>query len=150
MRSLFLAGVLALALAAPGAAAEDPEGWAYQLANKVMSPFCPGRTLADCPSSKADSLRMWIIVQEASGRSKDEVENELYERYGDIMRAAPRAEGLGLAAYIAPVLFFALGGVVVIGFLRFQKRTPAAVPRAPVEAPADPELERIIDDELAG
>jgi hypothetical protein len=39
---------------------------------------------------------------------------------------------------------------VVIGFLRFQKRTPAAVPSAPVEALADPELERIIDDELAG
>jgi cytochrome c-type biogenesis protein CcmH/NrfF len=149
MRSVFLAAVLVLALAGPGVASDEPEGWAYQLANEVMSPFCPGRTLADCPSGKAESLRMWIIVQEASGRSREDVENELYERYGDVMRSAPRAEGLGLAAYIAPVLFFALGGVFVFGFLRFQKRNRGAPPE-PVDTPSDPELERIIDDELAG
>jgi cytochrome c-type biogenesis protein CcmH/NrfF len=149
MRFPIAAAVLALALASPVVAVDEPEGWAYQLANEVMSPFCPGRTLADCPSDKAENLRVWIIVQEASGRSREDVENELYERFGDVMRSAPRAEGLGLAAYIAPVLFFVLGGAVVVGFLRFQKRNAAAPPDR-VEAPSDPELERIIDDELAG
>ena len=82
--------------AAPASA--QPEGWAYELSGEMMSPFCPGRTLADCPSPQADSLRMWILVQEAAGRSRPDVEEELYERYGDVILAAPRAEGIGIAA----------------------------------------------------
>lgn len=124
------------------------EGWAYDLANELMSPFCPGRTLAECPSGKADSLRMWIIIQEAAGRPRDEVESELYERYGDVIRPAPLAQGIGLAAYIAPVVVFLLGGAVVAVFLRVQKRRPREATRM-FAAPSDPELERILDDELA-
>ena len=124
------------------------EGWAYDLANELMSPFCPGRTLAECPSGKADSLRMWIIVQEAAGRPRGEVESELYERYGDIIRPAPLAQGIGLAAYIAPVVVFLLGCVVVVAFLRVQKRRPREATPA-FAASSDPELERILDEELA-
>ena len=35
------------------------------------------------------------------------VEEELYERYGDIILAAPRAEGFGTAAYAIPILALA-------------------------------------------
>ncbi|HEY5658687.1 MAG TPA: cytochrome c-type biogenesis protein CcmH [Myxococcota bacterium] len=143
------AAALALCLALPAAAADEPEGWAYEVANELMSPFCPGRTLADCPSQYAESLRLWIIVQEAAGRTRTDVENELYERYGDVMRPAPRAEGLGLAAYVVPSVIILLGAVVVAAFLRYHSRKPDA-PAAQSTAPRDPELERIIDEELAG
>jgi len=159
-RACVLAAVLAIGAAgfaraadeAPEADAQQPaaaplEGWAYALAQELMSPFCPGRTLAECPSSSADSLRMWIIVQEAAGRPRGEVEAELYERYGDVIRAAPLAQGIGLAAYIAPVVVFLLGGAAVVMFLRLQKRRPRERPQPP-GAP-DPELERILDEELA-
>jgi cytochrome c-type biogenesis protein CcmH/NrfF len=150
VRSILITAVaLAFSLALPAAAADEPEGWAYEVANELMSPFCPGRTLADCPSSYAESLRMWIIVQEAAGRSRADVENELFERYGDIMRPAPRAQGLGLAAYVVPSAIILLGAGVVVAVLRYHARKPDAPSATPAVA-RDPELERIIDEELAG
>jgi cytochrome c-type biogenesis protein CcmH/NrfF len=142
-----LFGALA-ATAADGEAAAEPEGWAYKISHELMSPFCPGRTLSACTSPQADSLRMWLIVQEASGRTREEVEAELFERYGDVLRSAPRAEGFGLTAYVFPVLAFLAGGVFIAIFLSRQTRAAATTESS--SQPPDPELERIIDQELAG
>jgi cytochrome c-type biogenesis protein CcmH/NrfF len=136
------------ATATDGEAAAEPEGWAYKVSHDLMSPFCPGRTLSACPSPKADELRRWLIDQEASGRSREDVEAELFENYGNVLLSAPLAEGFGLTAYVFPVIAFLAGGVVVVVFLRRQTRvtaTPAPSSHAP-----DPELERAIDQELAG
>ena len=138
-------------LPAGGAQAEDPQGWAYQIAHELMSPFCPGRTLHDCSSGQADTLRSWIIVQAAAGRTRADVEAELFERYGDVLRAAPKAEGFGAAAYVFPLLAFIGGGVFVAVFLRRQIAAGRdEPPPEPAPVPRDPELERIIDRELAG
>jgi cytochrome c-type biogenesis protein CcmH/NrfF len=151
---LGLAGIFAALLlgvstaTAAGEADAVPEGWAYKLSHDLMSPFCPGRTLAACSSPQAGDLRMWMIVQEASGRSREDVEAELFERYGDVLRSAPRATGFGLTAYVFPVIAFLAGGVVVAVFLRRQTRA-VAEPKASSH-PFDPELERVIDRELAG
>ena len=151
---LGLAGIFAALLlgastaTAEGEAAALPEGWAYKVPRDLMSPFCPGVTLSACTSPQADELRMWLIVQEASGRTREDVEAELFERYGDVLRTAPRAEGFGLAAYVFPVIAFLIGGVVVAVFLRRQTR--AGANPAPPFLPFDPELERVIDQELAG
>ncbi len=127
------------------AALAEPEGWAYDLPRELMSPFCPGRTLSECPSPQADSLRMWLIVQEAAGRSRAEVEAELYERYGDAILAAPRAEGFGIAAYLIPVVACLAGGASLARFLRRQTQAPAPVAAA---GPVDAELERLVDQEF--
>ncbi len=154
LRPLCFAGMFAVCwlgvstAAAEGEASRAPEGWAYQLAHDLMSPFCPGRTLSACSSPQAESLRMWMIVQEASGRSREDVEAELFERYGDVLRPAPRATGFGLAAYVFPVVAFLAGGVFVVVFLRRQTRA-VATPESSLH-PSDPELERVIDQELAG
>ena len=136
----------ALAVGAPRAHAEG--GWAYDLMNELMSPYCPGRPLADCPSPQAQTLRMWLIVQEAAGRPRAEVEAEVVARYGESVLSAPKAEGSGLAAYVLPALAFVAGGALWFGFLRRQTRTAPAPPAA--AAPLDPELERLVDERLAG
>lgn len=141
-------GLLLALLAAPCLAQEEPKGWAYDLAGELMSPFCPGRTLADCPSQAAKSLTMWMVVQEAAGRTRTDVEEELLARYGEVMRPAPKAEGIGLTAYIIPAVTFAGGGLLVGFFLSRQTRGTRAAPEP--QAVNDPELERIVDEELAG
>ncbi len=143
----FAATLIALSTSSAPALSEEPAGWAYALPNELMSPFCPGRTLADCSSPQAASLRMWITVQAAAGRTRSDVEGELMERYGDVLRPAPRATGFGIAAYAFPVIAFLAGGVVVFVFLRRQTRSGAKA--TPVAAPMDPDLERAIDEELA-
>lgn len=146
--------LLVALLLAPAAAAQPdpaaPEGWAYDLANDLMSPYCPGRTLAECPSPQAETLRVWLLVQEAAGRSRDEVEAELLARFGDGILAAPRPEGFGLAAYLVPVAVFLAGGLLLWVFLRRQTRpAPAPAGRPATAPPLDPELERLVDEDLS-
>jgi cytochrome c-type biogenesis protein CcmH len=151
MRSLAIAALLAGALLAawgapPAAAAAEPP-YALELYNGLMSPYCPGRTLMDCPSSQATELRDWIAAQEQAGRTRQQVEDELYEKYGDVILQAPRAEGFGLAAYVLPIVAFAAGGAIVWIFLRRQAAGASAAPPRP-RASLDPEMERRIDEEL--
>jgi cytochrome c-type biogenesis protein CcmH/NrfF len=144
--SLVLAGWLLAASAAP--AAQDEPGWGYQLWNELMSPFCPGRTLADCPSEQAEELREWIVAQEEGGRDRDDVTGELYRGFGDVLRQAPAAKGVGLAAYVLPIAIFCAGGGLVALFLvRRRGGTLATAPRVTV---VDPELQRALDEEIAG
>ncbi|MCH2171577.1 cytochrome c-type biogenesis protein CcmH [Myxococcota bacterium] len=146
--------LLAVGVSGSAASAEPSEGWSYALWQEMMSPFCPGRTLADCTSGHAESLRMWILVQESAGRTREDVEEELYERYGDVILAAPRAEGFGLTAYVVPVLLFGAGGLGILFLLRrFTSPLSAASPdtRESVvtePSPGDAELESRVDEEM--
>jgi cytochrome c-type biogenesis protein CcmH/NrfF len=172
MRSFLLALVAALALApasvsaqgladdAAGTGAGGPPPWAYSIAHDLMSPFCPGRTLAACPSPQADQLRQWILFQASSGQSREEVEAALFDRFGDVMLSAPKAEGgWGISAYAIPIGGFLLGGpLVAFAIYRLSRGgrgapVPARVAAAPVASPAGPslsdeELQRMVDEEL--
>jgi cytochrome c-type biogenesis protein CcmH/NrfF len=150
VRLAWIALALALCASAPAAAdaGDEASKWAYEAAAELMSPFCPGRTLADCPSPDAERLRLWLVVQAVAGRSRDEVEAELFARYGDQMRPAPKAEGMGIAAYAIPIVAFAAGGLLIAVFLRRNTQVPPA-PAAAGSMPLDPELERLIDEEQA-
>jgi cytochrome c-type biogenesis protein CcmH/NrfF len=153
--ALSLASFLAaLALAGGALAAQEaaePPSWAYQLPHDLMSPFCPGRTLAECPSPQADQLRLWILTQAAAGASREELESALYQRFGDQIRSAPRASGWGWSAYAIPIAGFLLGGgLVVFALRRIVRRgsSPAAAASPVAPPPGDPELERLLDEEL--
>jgi len=165
VRRVALALAIAWLVAAPALAADAPDprtpaappqgvdtstspSWAYELPAELMSPFCPGRTLADCPSPNAANIRMWILVQAAAGRTKQDVEDELLQRYGDRIRSTPKAEGFGWAAYLVPLGVFVGGGLLVVYVLRRMTRG-APTPPSPSARPVDPELERRVDEELA-
>ena len=139
--------------------AEEP--WGYALGHDLMSPFCPGRTLATCPSPDAAELVQWIVVQEAAGVTKQQVIEILIERYGEQILAAPPAEGITLWAYIFPVLGFLVGGGGAFLALRriVADRQPGAAPAATAPEPfsaspnpaapdLDADLARIVDADL--
>ncbi len=150
----FVLAIALLSLAAGTAGAAEKAGWAYGLANSLMSPYCPGRSLPDCPSPQAAQLREWIVAQEGLGRERSEVERELVDRYGETILQAPRARGFGLAAWVMPLLAVAAGGVVVVIFLRRQgagagrETLPPALART--SGAYDAELDRRLDAELGG
>ena len=141
--------LLAFVWASPAPGADEKSGWGYQLSNEVMSPYCPGRALSDCPSPQAAELRQWIVEQENAGVSRSEVEQELFQVFGDQLLQAPRAEGIGLLAYLIPALAFAAGGALVVFFLRRQRSPSAGEEAAPAPtAPGDPDLERLVEEDL--
>ena len=136
-----IAAALLLVGTASGAA-----GWSAELEHQLMSPYCPGRSLTECPSPQATELRLWIQAQEQAGVPRADVEARLFQQFGEQLRQAPRVEGWGLWAYLVPGGALLAGGAVVAAFLRRQAAAGAAPP--PARAPSDPELERQIDREL--
>jgi len=145
---------------APDANAET-ESWGYSLAHELMSPYCPGRTLAACTSGQAAELRQWILLQEAAGASREEVVSVLEQRFGDVIRSSPEPEGWGLAAWLLPGAVLLLGALVVVGVLRGMvakparelseaSRVPSPLPPTGGLAPrTDAEIARLVDEELA-
>jgi len=132
---------------ASAASAADEGHWSRQVERELMSPYCPGRSLIECPSPQATELRLWIQAQENAGVSRADVEARLFEQFGDQLRQAPRAEGWGLWAYLVPGGALLAGGVVVAAFLRRSRGSGAGSGPLPA-ASSDPELEREIDREL--
>jgi len=168
-RAVRLAVVLGLLLAGSArgqgladepSASGGPPPWAYSLAHDLMSPFCPGRTLAACPSPQADQLRQWILFQAAAGLTQGQIEESLFERFGDVLLSAPKAEGgWGISAYAIPIGGF-LFGLAFAGWMiaRLARAAPEPVPTTlpdPSVAAAgveisDAELNRLVDEEFAG
>ena len=142
--------ILLLAFAAAPAAGEDSDspGWSAELAKQVMSPFCPGLALSECPSPQADQLRLWIIAQEQAGAGRAETEQRLYEVWGDQLRHSPRAQGIGILAYAVPGVAILLGGAIALGFLRRQSRRGGRGAEA-APAPDDSELAAVVDREIS-
>ena len=144
MRLLFVA--LGLALIASPAAAAGADQAANDLSTEIMSPFCPGVTLHECPSAEAIELRNEIEEWFRSGSSEDEIMARLEAEYGRGIRAAPAPEGMGLAAWVVSGLALmaavAVGAVLIRKWSRGKQETPD---RAPMDA-----TDRLrLDEELA-
>ena len=92
-----------------GAPSADPahaEALTNELSHDLMSPYCPGRTIATCPSPQARKLEAHIYDQAQQGKSRAEIETALAERFPDIRGYVGRPEiiyGTALLALIAIV-----------------------------------------------
>jgi cytochrome c-type biogenesis protein CcmH/NrfF len=157
-RHTLLLGILLSFFLAGNASAEP---WAYDLAGELMSPYCPGRTLASCPSPQAAELVQWMVLQESAGSSQDEVVAILIERFGEEILGAPPAKGITLWAYVFPILGFVVGGGLAVVVLRRivggtsgGDATPVATSTTHDAGPSgtavsDDELARLVDADLA-
>jgi cytochrome c-type biogenesis protein CcmH/NrfF len=101
-------------LAATSAVAA-PEDVANDISSKVVSPYCPGVTLHDCPSAAAVELRTKIQSWIEDGASKEAVLDRLEQEYGTTINAAPAPDGTGIWAYVLPAVALIGGlGLVVL------------------------------------
>jgi len=109
---------------APAAAASpnfEAEQLTNQLSHDLMSPYCPGRTIATCSSPQARKLEMYIKREFEEGKSRDEIEQVLVARYPDILGYKGRPEliiGMGVMALIAMIGLF-------VAARRWTRRRPA-------------------------
>jgi cytochrome c-type biogenesis protein CcmH/NrfF len=142
-RLLLLAAwaLVALPLSPAGGADEiEQSRAAYSLSRELMSPFCPGRTLADCPSPSASAVREEIREKINAGVSIAEIRDEMETRFGTAVQGTP-GSAIGWAL---PTIALALGAVgVVVAILRLRRR-----PLSATEEPIPPELQQEIDREL--
>jgi cytochrome c-type biogenesis protein CcmH/NrfF len=113
---------------------------AHQYSDGVMSPFCKGRTLNDCPSPDAGVLRERIKGWMRLGMSDKAIMDELVRSYGSGVIAVPR----NTTEWMMPTVLL-LAGLAVAAFAirrvtrRKFERQHVAIPR---------ELEKRLDAEL--
>lgn len=91
------------------------------ISSQIMSPFCPGRLLHDCPSSQALELKGRIREMLLSGKSRDDVFNYLYSLYGPEISALPSMQGFDIYAWLAPAAFLIFGFCLLAIWLKKKK-----------------------------
>src|SRR5262245_13970866 len=145
MQRRWLALLLACCVSAVACsrADEDPEivraRQANELSRDLMSPFCPGRTLADCGSPDAAAVRQEIHQALAAGERPEAVRGRIEARFGDHVVGVPR-QPLGWAL---PILVLLAGAGVLAWVLRRALRTPP-----PAQRTLSPEVEARLSREL--
>jgi cytochrome c-type biogenesis protein CcmH/NrfF len=114
-------------------ASGEPERILSELSNELMSPYCPGRTIASCPSEQARKLEDQILVQAQQGKSREQIEESLVERFGpQIVGYAPQPIVLW-GATVAGIC-----GLIVLAWVgrRWLRPAPATATASPIPAAA--------------
>ncbi len=143
VRAYLFALLLAMLCVAELAYAQSSEDArrAYALSREVMSPYCPGRTLADCPSPDAAALRAEVRGLFASGLDEQAVWARLEERFGDAVIGVPR----GVLGWTLPGLVLLAGAGVLVFVLRRISGGEGGSDPGPSD---DPELDEELEREL--
>jgi cytochrome c-type biogenesis protein CcmH/NrfF len=131
----------------PLLALADPDEILQSLSNDLMSPYCPGRTIAACPSGAARELEDRILTEAAAGKTREQIEAGLVQDFGpEIVGYKPQPVLLWGSALVG---LLALAVVVVMG--RRWARRPAAAgigvaaAAGTAVAPSPAELDRLED-----
>jgi len=146
LNKFFIFGLLAIQTAAPQGVSQSQEvidRAAREIFETVLSPYCPGRTISNCPSPEADDLRSSIKNELAEGRAPEQVKEELYAVFGDELRTIPRARGFGLLAWLVPGAVFLGGGLAAIRWIRFSRNDEPNSGKT-----NDPELDSDLEERL--
>jgi len=130
LRKVIIVACCAAFLGAHGVVADERsealDREATSLYQQVFSPFCPGRSLNDCPSSKAAELKDEMRAELEAGKSPDVILNEVFQKYGDQYRAIPPFAGVGILVWLVPIGFVAIGFIVAVLVSSSRKKSATA------------------------
>ena len=134
-----------LAITPPALA--DPQDIANDISREMVSPYCPGITLHDCPSDSSHRLRERITGWAEDGMNKDQIWQRLEDEFGTNIRATPSTSGSGLWAWVLPIGAGVAGVALLVVLTMRWSRKP---PDEPAEQPeVTPEQRRRLEVELA-
>ena len=143
MRAFALVVACAAVLAMPGWAAEPPN--AADLEAELVCPVCE-TTLDQSNAPVAQRMKLFIRQRIAAGDTEQEIKDALVAQFGPGVLATPRKSGFGLLAWALPLAALTVCALAVGVLVRSWSRRRA--PRDDAQT-LDPELERLVDDELA-
>jgi cytochrome c-type biogenesis protein CcmH len=108
------------------------------VAGRMMSPFCPGLTLEECPSEQAANLRTQIAAKVKAGATNREIDEWMVSNYGESVLARPDTS----LAWLAPALAAAVG---LLALLYLTDRRPKG-PESPPPEIGEGDRARIRED----
>lgn len=166
MKSLLLVCTMAFAMMAVAQVdvfdfetAEQEERF-RQLANEFRCPMCQNANLTHSTGGVAADLRREIYNQIIDGRTDEEIEQFMLDRYGDFILYRPRLTVQTILLWFGPALFFIIGIWVVFGIIKRsaansrgneedQGAEAAAAGSEDLTADEQARLDRLLADKLA-
>src|SRR5215467_13017831 len=129
--------------------ASDPSTRFGQLGHQLMCICGCGQILLECnhvgcPDS--DGMRNELMAAVTRGDSDSLVEQAFVQKYGPTVLAAPTTSGFDRAAWIFPIVAFALGMLAIILVVRAWKNRGPKPPTSGGPAVRDAELEQFRKD----
>lgn len=107
-----------------------------QLSNDLRCPLCQNTNLTGSPGGVAEDLRREIHRMIIEGMSNAQIEQFMFERYGDFIFYRPRLRAETVLLWFGPLIFLLIGGLVIYGIARKSRNIDSA-------ALSDAELQRI-------
>ena len=107
------------------------------VAENLNCPTCQSLNLSDCSTQTCAQWKEQIRDLLAEGYSKEEVLDWYVVRYGEQVLQEPRRSGIGLYAWLLPILGFLVG----IVWLAIILKKWSAKKQVSTAAPAVPELD---------
>ena len=127
--------------AAPLAQDEAVEKRMVAISSELRCLVCQNESLSASNAELAHDLRREIRSRITAGKSDGEIREFMVSRYGDFVLYRPPLKGTTLLLWFGPALFFAVGLVALIRYLR---RRNLAIKDAPLSADEQAELDRLL------
>jgi cytochrome c-type biogenesis protein CcmH len=125
----------------------NPHPTEAQLEAELVCTTCH-EPLAESSSPLAQQMRREIRQKIAAGWTKDQIESLFVAQLGPEVLAVPRRHGFDLLAWLLPFAAIVFGaGAVGVGARAWLERRDE--PDAVAVEPLSPELDRLVDEELA-
>ena len=145
-RFVLIVALFAAFFAAGSLNAENLVGSHEEQANKIfnslMSPFCPGRLLQDCPSGSAHELKEKVRARLDAGESTDEIQASLVSIYGDEILAAPPFRHFGVWAWLTPGIFLVVGVLGILVWIRSRRDQEQIEPIISIDSETEERIRR--------
>lgn len=94
---------------------------AHKVSYEIYSPFCPGKTLAMCPSANAAEVRRDIQDMAEAGMSEDQIKQSILDEYGEEFRTVEP----GVMDNVGPLGLLGGGLLIAIAVVYFISRRRA-------------------------
>ena len=118
-----------------------------RLSNEFRCPMCQNANLTGSTGGVAEDLRREIRRMILAGNTDTEIEQFMFERYGDFIFYRPRLRPDTMLLWFGPVLFLLLGGWVGWRILRQAGSREKKALAAELDAGKQEKLRRLLDDE---
>lgn len=92
-----------------------------QLSDDLRCPMCQNTNLTGSTGGVAEDLRREIHRMIMEGRTNEEIEQFMFERYGDFIFYRPRLRAETVLLWFGPLVFLLIGGFVAYGISRRAK-----------------------------
>ena len=123
--------IVGLAVAASAGRSRTPtiEERTEAVASTIRCPACGDLSVADATSTLAVSMRASIERDLRGGQTPEQIRAAFVRRYGGWILLDPGTSGLGVVAWLAPVIAIVVGLGVLVAILRRPSRRTTRVRR---------------------